>query len=74
MMKDEQGEYQEAIVFYEKSLEIKKKTLAPNDPDLAASYNNIGLVYFNMGEYPKALSSYEKALAIRQQSLPSQSS
>ena len=44
-MKDEQGEYQEAIAFYEKSLEIKKKTLAPNDPELAKSYNNIGMVY-----------------------------
>ena len=33
MMKDEQGEYQEAIAFYEKCLEIKKKILAPNDPE-----------------------------------------
>ena len=70
-MKDDQGEYQEAIVFYEKCLEIYKRTLAPNDPDLANSYNNIGAVYANMGEDPKALSYFEKALAIRQQSLPS---
>ena len=71
VMKCGQGEYKEAIAYYEKSLEIKKKTLAPNDPSLVSSYNNVGSVYFNMGEYPKALSYYEKALAIRQQSLPS---
>jgi tetratricopeptide (TPR) repeat protein len=66
-----QGEYQEAITFYEKSLEIYKKTLPPNHPNLGASYANIGLVYNNMGDYPKALSSHEKALEIQQQSLPS---
>jgi tetratricopeptide (TPR) repeat protein len=69
-IKDEQGEYKEAIRFYEKSLEIWQQSLPPNHPSLATSYNNIGLVYSNMGEYSKALSSYEKSLAIRQQSLP----
>jgi tetratricopeptide (TPR) repeat protein len=64
-----QGEYQEAIRFYEKALEISKKALPPNHPDLAASYNNIGEVYKHMGDYSKALSSYEKALAIQQKSL-----
>jgi tetratricopeptide (TPR) repeat protein len=69
-IKDDLGEYQEAIRFYEKALEIYKKTRPPNHPDLGSFYNNIGLVYSNMGDYSKALSSYEKALAIRQQSLP----
>ena len=69
-MKDDQGEYEEAIAFYEKSLKIRLKTLPPNDPALAPTYNNMGNVYDSMGDYPKALSYYEKALAIRQQSLP----
>jgi tetratricopeptide (TPR) repeat protein len=69
-VKDEQGQYQEAIRFYEKSLAIYQQSLPSNHPDLAISYNNIGLVYDNMSDYPKALSSHEKALAIRQQSLP----
>ena len=68
--KKDQGEYKEAITYYEKSLEIYRKTLPPNHLNLAVSYNNIGLVYYNMGEYSKALSSYEKALEIQQQSLP----
>jgi tetratricopeptide (TPR) repeat protein len=68
--KYQQGEYEEAITFYEKSLEIKQKTLPPNHLSFASTYNNIGAVYQNMGDYSKALSSYEKALEIDQQSLP----
>jgi tetratricopeptide (TPR) repeat protein len=69
LFKYNQGEYQEAITFHEKSIEIYKKTLPPNHPDLIKYYNNIGNVYDEMGEYSKALSSYEKALEIQQQSL-----
>jgi tetratricopeptide (TPR) repeat protein len=68
-IKDTQGEYQEAIIFYEKSLAIKQQSLPTNHPSLASSYNNIGNVYDSIGDYPKALSSHEKALAIKQQSL-----
>ncbi|CAF1475828.1 unnamed protein product [Adineta steineri] len=70
-IKYNQGEYQEALTYCEKSLAIDQKTLSSNDLNLTYSYNNIGLVYDKMGDYPKALSSHEKALAIRQESLPS---
>jgi Tfp pilus assembly protein PilF len=69
--KYDQGEYTEALKFYEKALEIYKRTRSTTDLDLARCYNDIGVVYDNMGKYSKALSSYEKALGIRQQSLPS---
>jgi tetratricopeptide (TPR) repeat protein len=65
-----QGKYAEAIEFYEKSIKINQKILSPTDPDLTASYENIGLVYNNMGEHSKALSYYEKALEIKQKTLP----
>jgi tetratricopeptide (TPR) repeat protein len=68
--KDEQGEYEDAITFYDKAIEIDKKTLPPNHLSFASTYNNIGMVYGKMGDYPKALSYYEKALEIRKQSLP----
>ncbi|CAF1166528.1 unnamed protein product [Adineta steineri] len=68
-IKDDQGEYQEALTYYEKSLAIYQKILPSDHLNFAHSYNNIGVTYKNMDDYPKALLSYEKALAIRQQSL-----
>jgi tetratricopeptide (TPR) repeat protein len=65
-----QGEYDEAITFDGKTIEIHQKTLPPNHLDFAATYNNISKVYHNMGDYRKALSFYEKALEIQKQLLP----
>ena len=42
-VKNDQGDYEKAIWYYEKALEIRQKTLPPNHPDLATSYNNIGV-------------------------------
>jgi tetratricopeptide (TPR) repeat protein len=39
------GEYSKALSYYEKALEIAQETLPANHPSLAASYNNVGLVY-----------------------------
>ncbi|CAF1352040.1 unnamed protein product [Rotaria sordida] len=64
------GEYSKALSSYERSLEIKKIVLPPNDLDFAASYNNIALVYGNMGKYSKALSLYERLLEIQKIALP----
>jgi tetratricopeptide (TPR) repeat protein len=70
MIKDDQGEYEESIKFYGKTIEIYNKTLPPNHLSFASTSNNIGMVYRNMGDYPKAFSYYEKALEIQKQSLP----
>ena len=64
------GEYSKALSSFERSLEIEKVALPPNHPDLANSYNNIGMVYNNMGEYSKALSYLQKAHDIWVQVLP----
>ena len=63
------GHYNQAIEFYEKALEIDKRIYPPTLTHLAASYNNIGVVYFHMAEYPKALSFWEKAHNIWQKTL-----
>ncbi|CAF3378869.1 unnamed protein product, partial [Rotaria socialis] len=69
-LKTDQGEYQQAVTFYKKSLEIYRKTLPEDDASLAPTYGNIGLVYDNMGEYSKALEYYEKSHQILEISLP----
>ena len=65
-----QGKYDASIAFYEKSLKIYREARTPDHRHLAASYNNIGLVYGCMGEYSKALSYYEKSLKIDQKTFP----
>ncbi|CAF3855989.1 unnamed protein product [Rotaria sp. Silwood1] len=69
MLKSQQGQYKEAVSFYEKKLEIKRKTLPEDHSSLANTYNNIGLAYGNMGNYSKALEFYEKAIKIKEKSL-----
>jgi tetratricopeptide (TPR) repeat protein len=65
-----QGEYLNAMDFYQKSLEIREKTLPSNHPMLGPYYNNIGAVYDEVGEYSKALWFYEKDLEICKATLP----
>jgi len=66
MIKNEQGKYEEAVEFYEKSIKINKKILSSSHLDLAASYSGIGFAYRNMKkkDYSRALSCYEDALLI----------
>ena len=66
----QQGEYAQAITYYEKSIVIEEKWIPRNDLGLAMSYNNMGLVFDSMGDYPKTLSFYEKDLEISQKSPP----
>ena len=70
IIKNRQGHYEKALQYYQKSLDIRQRTLPNNHPHLATSYDNIGLVYSNMREYPQALSFHEKALGIYQKTLP----
>jgi tetratricopeptide (TPR) repeat protein len=61
--------YKEALVWYKKALAINIKTLGPEHPDTATSYNNISFVYSSQGKYKEALQGYEKALGIRKKVL-----
>jgi tetratricopeptide (TPR) repeat protein len=67
-VKRKQGDYVEALSYYEKALDIWLKAFNPNHPTLFNAHNNIGSVYFLLGQYSKALSCYEKALEVCQTS------
>lgn len=64
MIKDNKGEYAEAITFYEKSNEILQKIRSPTHSDLSMPYKSI-----DMDDYFKALSFIERAVEIEKCSL-----
>ena len=65
----DQGDYDAALVWYLKGISIDEKEYDPTNPDLAISYNNIGLICHYKGDYSEALEWHHKALAIREESL-----
>lgn len=64
-----QQEYENALDFHQKALEIKRRILPKNDPSIAKSYHNIGMVYSRMNDDTKALENYQAGLEIRLQVL-----
>ncbi|CAF1106927.1 unnamed protein product [Adineta steineri] len=70
-VKRNQGDYEKAIWYLEKALEMYQNTLPSNHLNLTALYNNVGNVYCNMREYSKALSYFEKAFEVQEKTLPS---
>ncbi|CAF1483615.1 unnamed protein product [Adineta ricciae] len=69
-IKRAQGNYNEALEFYQNSLTNVAQQLPSNHPDSAGFYASIGLVHCQMGNYSQALEYHEKALSIQTQSLP----
>ncbi len=58
------GDYDNALVQYQKALAIAEKVLGTEHPSTAATYNNIAGVYYAKGDYDNALVYYLKDLAI----------
>ena len=54
------GRYEEAE-YEQKALAIWEEVLEAKHPDLAQSYNNIGMTYWSMGRYEEALAFHQKA-------------
>ncbi|CAF1331744.1 unnamed protein product [Adineta ricciae] len=63
-----QGNFQEAIMYYEKAINIYQAEFSPSSPNLFDMYNNIGKAYGAIGEHSTALDYFQKAIHIRQQS------
>jgi uncharacterized protein YlbG (UPF0298 family) len=57
---DEQGEYADAIRFYEKSLEIRQLVFSSKDARFATIYNNMDNTYMTTRERVKALEIFEE--------------
>lgn len=61
----ENNDYENALLYFEKALNIYRNENGENHPTVASSYNNIGVVYEALTEYEKALFYYQKALLIK---------
>eukprot|EP00042_Codosiga_hollandica_P021196 m.72681 g.72681 ORF g.72681 m.72681 type:complete len:104 (+) comp50242_c0_seq27:1725-2036(+) len=58
------GDFEQAIEFYQKALDISLATNGREHPSSAAGYNNLGAAYDDKGDSAKAIESYNNALAI----------
>ncbi len=58
------GDYDNALEWYGKTLEIRENVLGKEHPDTATTYNNIAGVHYHKGDYASALEWYGKALKI----------
>ena len=54
----------EAVTFAERAISIKQQLLGNEDPRLATSLDNAGVLFFVRGEYERARQHYQRALAI----------
>jgi serine/threonine protein kinase/Tfp pilus assembly protein PilF len=59
------GNYDKAEKYLLEGMEIRKKIMGNNSPDLALSYFNLGEMYHYKKDYKKAEAYYKKALKIR---------
>jgi tetratricopeptide (TPR) repeat protein len=58
------GQYDQTLLLYESTLEIRKSELGDRHPDTAASLNNLAVLYRSMGQYDRALPLYEAAVSL----------
>lgn len=64
-----QGRYNDAIVIARKALEVIKKEVGPEHPDVATSLNKLAMLYYAQSKYEQAESLFKKALEIRDNAL-----
>ncbi len=62
---DNKREFDLAIQYYKKSLEIREQIFGTDSESVAMSYNNLGYIYSEIGNYEDALEFYSKALDIQ---------
>lgn len=56
---------EKALSYFEKAMQIQESILDSLHPDLAQTYNNVGIEYYKKRDYIKALEFYNKALFAR---------
>ena len=65
----ERGRYSEAEPLYQQALEMRKRLLGDEHPDVASSLNNLANLYDSQGRYTEAEPLYQQALEMRKRLL-----
>ncbi len=66
---NERGRYSEAEPLYQQALEMRKRLLGDEHPDVALSLNNLAGLYDSQGRYSEAEPLYQQSLQIFEQTL-----
>lgn len=64
-----QGHYEQAVPQAQLAVVINEKVFGPEDPETAASLNNLAMLFEATGAYAKAEPLYQRALAIAERTL-----
>jgi hypothetical protein len=64
------GRHQDALVMNKKTLELRRRLLPANHPDIGAACVNAGACYLAAGDSHQALEIVREALRILQSTLP----
>ena len=65
----QQGQYEQGIIFAQKTCDLAKSYSLTNEPIYAYSLNLLAILYKSMGQYEQALPLSQQALEIRGKSL-----
>ena len=59
------GDFEQAMEYQQRALDIKLEKLGPEHVDVARSYNNLALIYKDLGDFEQTKEYKQSALAIR---------
>jgi len=63
-------DYKEALLKFQKALDLQLKHLGMYHKDVATTYNHVGSMYYQLGNHKSAMFSHQKALEIQKKALP----
>lgn len=66
------GEYEKALEYNQKSLDIKLKYYPSEHAAISINYDNMGVIYYHMGRYAEAVKFLKNALELRTKYFPEQ--
>jgi tetratricopeptide (TPR) repeat protein len=62
LVKSELNQYDEALQYYQQSIELKQEDEGTNKKDFASTYNNIGTLYYKQKKMDLAIENFQRAI------------